>query len=59
MGGGGGSDVFIHGFTYGPNRPAFHGCIRLPLDKDNPARRFYNWVETGTPIDIIGEWKDK
>lgn len=47
---------FIHGFTSVPERPASHGCIRVPLTGDNPAKRFFDWVEPGTPIDIIGEW---
>jgi lipoprotein-anchoring transpeptidase ErfK/SrfK len=25
-------DVFIHGFSSVPHRPASHGCIRLPAD---------------------------
>lgn len=48
--------VFIHGFTSVPPWPASHGCIRLPLDGDNPARRFFEWVEPGTPIRISGRW---
>jgi lipoprotein-anchoring transpeptidase ErfK/SrfK len=49
-------NVFIHGFSYVPAWPASHGCIRVPLDGNNPAKRFYAWVDPGTPIDIIGEW---
>lgn len=49
-------NIFIHGFAEVPPWPASHGCIRVPLDGDNPARRFFNWVETGTPIRITGEW---
>lgn len=49
-------NVFIHGFTYVPAWPASHGCIRVPLDGNNPARRFYEWVEVGTPIEIFGQW---
>ena len=52
-------NVFIHGFTYVPNRPASHGCIRVPLDGDNPAKRFYEWVETDTPIEISGHWEGR
>jgi len=52
-------NYFIHGFTSVPDRPASHGCIRLPLDGDNPAKRFFDWVETGTPIEITGEWAGK
>jgi L,D-transpeptidase catalytic domain len=49
-------NYFIHGFSSVPDRPASHGCIRVPLTGDNPAKRFYEWVETGTPIEITGEW---
>lgn len=45
---------FIHGFSYVPNRPASHGCIRLPLTGVNPAELFYEWVELGTPVEIMG-----
>jgi lipoprotein-anchoring transpeptidase ErfK/SrfK len=50
-------NVFIHGFTYVPAWPDSHGCIRLPLDGDNPAKRFYDWIEPGTPIRIFGKWR--
>jgi lipoprotein-anchoring transpeptidase ErfK/SrfK len=50
-------NIFIHGFTSVPRRPASHGCIRLPLDGGNPAKRFYEWVERGTPIEITGHWE--
>lgn len=43
-------NVFIHGFTEVPSYPASHGCIRMPLDGGNPARFFYEWVDTGTPV---------
>jgi lipoprotein-anchoring transpeptidase ErfK/SrfK len=49
-------NVFIHGFSYVPPWPASHGCIRMPLDGNNPAKRFYEWVDPGTPIDIVGQW---
>lgn len=52
-------DVFIHGFTSVPHHPASHGCIRLPLDGDNPAKRFYEWVEPGTPVEISGHWEER
>lgn len=44
--------VFIHGFTSVPNYPASHGCIRLPLTKGNPAKFFYDWTDTGTPVKV-------
>ena len=52
-------NIFIHGFTSVPDRPASHGCIRIPLAGDNPAKRFFDWVEPGTPIEITGEWAGK
>lgn len=45
--------VFIHGFTSVPAYPASHGCIRVPLNEGNPARFFFEWVQTGTPVRII------
>lgn len=45
--------VFIHGFPSVPKYPASHGCIRLPLGEGNPARFFYQWVETGTPVEVV------
>lgn len=44
--------IFIHGFSSVPDHPASHGCIRLPLGEDNPARFFFEWIEVGTPIRI-------
>jgi hypothetical protein len=52
-------NYFIHGFKSVPYRPASHGCIRLPLDGENPAKWFFDWVEPGTPIVISGEWAGK
>lgn len=52
-------NVFIHGFTSVPNHPASHGCIRVPLTGDNPAKRFYEWVEPGTPVEVTGHWEDR
>ena len=47
-------NYFIHGFSSVPDRPASHGCIRVPLTGGNPARQFYDWVHPGTPVDIVG-----
>jgi hypothetical protein len=44
--------IFVHGFSSVPAYPASHGCIRMPLDKGNPARFFYEWVLTGTPVSV-------
>jgi lipoprotein-anchoring transpeptidase ErfK/SrfK len=52
-------DVFIHGFATVPRHPASHGCIRVPIDGNNPAKQFYEWIERGTPIAIIGHWEDR
>jgi len=48
--------IFIHGFSYVPDFPASHGCIRVPTSGDNPAKRFFEWVEPGTPVSVTGEW---
>ena len=49
-------NYFIHGFSSVPNRPASHGCIRVPLTGANPAKLFYEWVDVGTPVHIVGRW---
>ena len=49
--------IFIHGFKEVPARPASHGCIRLPLDGENPAKWFFDWVQPGTPIEVSGRWE--
>ncbi|MDD5350826.1 MAG: L,D-transpeptidase [Chthoniobacteraceae bacterium] len=50
-------NYFIHGFFSVPDHPASHGCIRVPLSGSNPARQFYDWVEPGTPVAIVGSWR--
>jgi len=45
-------NIFVHGFAEVPDYPASRGCIRVPITGNNPAKRFYHWVETGTPIRI-------
>jgi len=45
--------VFVHGFTSVPAYPASHGCIRVPLTDGNPAKFFFEWVETGTPVRVV------
>lgn len=50
-------NIFIHGFTYVPSRPASHGCIRVPVRGSNPARQFFYWVEPGTTVIVKGRWK--
>jgi hypothetical protein len=44
--------IFVHGFSSVPAYPASHGCIRMPLDKGNPAKFFFEWVLTGTPVSV-------
>lgn len=51
-------DVFIHGFTSVPRRPASHGCIRMPLYGRNAASWFWHWVSIGTPVTIANVWVD-
>lgn len=50
---------FIHGSGSVPRRPASHGCVRMPLTGENPARKFFEWVEVGTPIEIRTDWSDE
>lgn len=45
--------VFVHGYTSVPNYPASHGCVRMPLTGANPAKFFYEWVQTGTPVSVV------
>ena len=45
-------NIFIHGFKSVPNYPASHGCIRMPLTDGNPAKFFYEWVLSGTPVSV-------
>jgi lipoprotein-anchoring transpeptidase ErfK/SrfK len=45
-------NIFVHGFAEVPDYPASRGCIRVPVTGNNLAKRFYNWVETGTPIRV-------
>lgn len=48
--------VFMHGYRSVPKYPASHGCIRLPLWGDNPAKWLWNWVDLGTPVRIANDW---
>jgi hypothetical protein len=49
-------NIFVHGFTSVPSRPASHGCIRMPLYGRNAARWFYQWVTIGTPVTVANGW---
>ena len=51
-------NIFIHGFTSVPRRPASHGCVRMPMTGMNPARYFYSWVDIGTPVTISYNWPE-
>lgn len=48
-------NVFIHGFHSVPVRPASHGCIRLTLNEGNPAKFFYEWIDSGTPVRVMAK----
>jgi hypothetical protein len=52
-------DYVIHGFKSVPPRAASHGCVRVPLTGENPAKWFYEWVEVGTPIAIEDSWPEQ
>ena len=49
-------DVFLHGYTSVPPYPASHGCVRIPLNHDNPAHYLFKWVERGTETKIFGSY---
>jgi hypothetical protein len=49
-------NVCIHGSASVPRRPASHGCIRVPLTGNNPARFIYEWVNRGAAVAIRDEW---
>ncbi|MCC6402492.1 MAG: L,D-transpeptidase [Fimbriimonadaceae bacterium] len=49
-------DIFIHGSGSVPRYPASHGCVRMPLTGENAAKRFWNWVELGTPVHVVREF---
>lgn len=51
-------NCFIHGFASVPHYPASHGCVRVPLSQDNPAKKLFEWTDIGTPIDIVGQWPE-
>jgi|GEM_PF-837720 len=51
-------NCFIHGFASVPHYPASHGCVRVPLSQDNPAKKLFEWTDIGTTIDIVGQWPE-
>ncbi|MBP83352.1 MAG: hypothetical protein CMO61_05835 [Verrucomicrobiales bacterium] len=44
--------IFIHGYNVVPEFPASHGCIRVPISGRNPAKRLFEWLDVGTPVQI-------
>ncbi|HEY3897823.1 MAG TPA: L,D-transpeptidase [Chthoniobacter sp.] len=48
-------NYFIHGFSSVLAHPASHGCVRLPISS---AKRFFEWADSGTPIEITGKWRE-
>jgi lipoprotein-anchoring transpeptidase ErfK/SrfK len=44
--------IFIHGYNVVPEFPASHGCIRVPISGKNPAKRLFEWLDVGTPVQI-------
>lgn len=48
--------VMIHGSKSVPRYAASHGCIRVPLSGQNPAKWIYDWIDLGTPIVIADRW---
>lgn len=49
-------DIFIHGYTSVPRYPASHGCVRMPMWGENAAKKFWEWVELGTPVHVVSEF---
>ena len=42
--------IATHQYSYVPEYPASHGCVRLP---EGDAERVYRFVELGTPVDVF------
>jgi len=49
-------NIFIHGYKSVPRVPSSHGCVRMPLTGKNAARYFFDWVNIGTPVDVVDDW---
>lgn len=47
-------DVFFHGYPSVPPYPASHGCIRMPLGRNGPAKYMFSWVHRGIDVKIFG-----
>lgn len=53
-------NIYIHGSNLFASTPGSHGCIRLPLmESRNIAEEFYNWIDLGTPIRVVGAYAFK
>jgi hypothetical protein len=51
-------NMYVHGSPIFSSSPGSHGCIRLPMmTTRNVAEEFYNWIETGVPIQVQGAYK--
>jgi lipoprotein-anchoring transpeptidase ErfK/SrfK len=49
-------DVFFHGYPSVPSYPASHGCIRMPLGRNSPAKYLFGWVNRGVDVKIFGTY---
>lgn len=49
-------DIFFHGYTSVPSYPASHGCVRIPLNKKNPAKYLWHWVDIGVEVKVFGSY---
>lgn len=52
-------NIFFHGSGSVPRYPASHGCIRMPLNRGNPARYLYNWIEVGTAVSLRSSFSEE
>lgn len=49
-------DIFFHGAASVPSYPASHGCIRMPLGRNGPAKYLFSWVTRGVDVKIHGTY---
>ncbi|TDD15955.1 murein L,D-transpeptidase [Nonomuraea diastatica] len=45
--------IAMHGSTKVPNRPASHGCVRVPMET---SKRLYEMVGIGEPVYVRQKW---
>lgn len=52
-------DIFFHGYSSVPSYPASHGCIRMQMGKNSPAKYLFSWVNRGIDVKIFGvfDWE--